>query len=71
MCDYGEKEAKKRKCGACRRPEPSTAESDCTKPARVCGALSVWSARLERLVTANCFLGHLLVSRLGVVVGVP
>ena len=51
--DYGEKEARKRKSGACRRSEPSAAESDCTKPARACGALSEWSARLERLVTAK------------------
>ena len=44
---------RKRKSGACRRPEPSADKSDYTKPARACGTHSDWSVRLERLVTAN------------------
>ena len=64
LCGYGEKEAKKPKCSACRRPEPSAAESDCTKPARACGAPSEWSVRLERRVTANGFLGFINPTRL-------
>ena len=58
LCDFGERE-KKTESGACRRPEPSAAESDCTKPARACGAPSETSARLERLVTADGFLGQM------------
>ena len=43
--------------GACRRPEPSAAESDCTKPARACGTHSEWSVRLEHIVTAKKRIG--------------
>ena len=50
--------ARKRKSGACRRPEPSAAKSDYTKPARACGAHSNWSVRLERLVTAKKYGAH-------------
>ena len=32
LCDNGEKEARKRKSGACRRPEPSAAESAAQSP---------------------------------------
>ena len=39
--------------GACRRPEPSAAKSDCTKPARACATHSEWSVRLEHLYAAG------------------
>ena len=39
--------------GACRRPEPSAAKSDCTKPARACGTHSEWSVCLEHLYAAG------------------
>ena len=32
LCDYGEKRARKQKSGACRRPEPSAAESAAQSP---------------------------------------
>ena len=44
---------RERESGACRRPEPSAAKCDYTKPARAGGTHPTWSVRLEPLVTAK------------------